>query len=243
MAKIVAVAALVCLLAAEAPPEPDQARAAFEAEASQLAADHAAAIDALFVQHGLAMSERESVRLRTIKALYEGVLDRPPQALAGKLVQYPVGLARWITSYGTRHPGALPDWRTDTRKTGARMTPQGVVLTNVEDDYMEWAHEAVLSDVTPFMVKVRLVAPGGAKVGIQNRGTSEMLFAVPPRLPTDIVIKRDGPLDEVKFYFNGTEVDMKQSTSIADRLTIHVGRNLSVYVAQVEFWIWKPSAR
>lgn len=243
MARIVAVAALLCLLAAGAPPQGGAARVAFQEAASRMVADHTAAIDRLVVQHNAVMSEREAVRLHTIKALYDSVLDKQAPGLAGRLVQCPVSLEHWVTSYGTRHPGATPDWRTDTEKTGARLTPQGVVLTNAEDDYMEWAHEAVLSDLTPFVAKIRLVAPGGAKVGIQNRGTSAMFFDVPPRLWTDIVIKREGPLDEVTFYFNGTEVEMKQSTSIADRLTIQFGRNLSVYVAQVEFWIWQSSAR
>jgi len=216
---------------------------AFQEAMSRMVADHTAAIDKLTTQHGAAMSEREAVRLQTIRALYDGVLDKQPPGAAGRLVQCPVSLNHWITSYGTRHPGALPDWRIDTVNTGARLTPQGVVLTNVDHDLMEWTHETVLSDTTPFVAKIRLMAPGGVKVGIQNRGTSAMFFDVPPRLWTDIVIQREGPLDEVKFYFNGTQTDVKQSISIADRLTIQFGRDLPVYVAHVEFWVWQGSAR
>ncbi len=241
MARIIAIAALLCLLVGEAPPQPEEARVAFEKEATQLIADHTAAIARLETEHAAVLSTQESIRLVTLRALYEGMLDRPQQGLAGRLIQMPVDLRRWITSYGRRRPGALPYWRTDTEHSGARVTAQGVVLTNDQDSYMEWCHEALLSDLTPFVAKLRLLAPGGAKVGIQNRGTSAMFLDIPPRVWCDVIINREGPLDEVAFYFNGAQAEVKQATSITDRLTIHVGRDHSVYIAQLEFWIWQDA--
>lgn len=172
MTRILVGVVLVCLLAAEAPHKPKPDRVAFEGEAGHLATSHKADTDALLAKRAAVVSDREAVRLKTIEALYDGILDKRPQGPAGQLVPYPATPEHWITSYGKMHPGATPDWRTDAENTGAQLTPQGVVLTNVQDDYMEWTNEAVLSDLTPFVVKIRLMAPGGAQVGIQNRGTA-----------------------------------------------------------------------